>query len=223
MSDIVCPICLGQSFVEFRGRENAQCVSCNSLERHRLFKLFLLWIGSSHSNLFLSTVGPLEKLAEYESWLTVERLEKIDEITMSAVEANNTCVFLENIVGFKEIEPIEVQRIRTMMSSGALMAFTCHSGFEEKRKSDVTKLLGNDVNHIHFDPRAVYGESVSEEFALNLGSMRRGRGDIYYYQSECVETDIEQEQTDRTTLKSFDEEVISDHCEGDYSKQWSHS
>ncbi len=181
MSDVTCPICLGQCFTDFRGREYAQCMDCSSLERHRLFKLFLAWLTPVRSRLLLSTPGPLTKIDRFQQGMSVERLEKLDPSSLSKADGHDTLVFLDNMVGFEEIEEDCIRRVRALMEVGSLIAFTVHSGFEQKRQTELFELFGRDVECQHFDPRAIYAENVSDRFGLNLGTRRYGRGDIHFW------------------------------------------
>ncbi|WP_169727425.1 hypothetical protein [Granulosicoccus antarcticus] len=113
--------------------------------------------------------------------MSVERLDKHDSSSFSNADGLKTLVFLDNLVGFEEIDDDCKRRVRALMDVGALIAFTVHSGFEKKRQMELFELFGRDVECQHFDPRAIYAENVSDRFGLNLGTRRQGRGDIQFW------------------------------------------
>jgi predicted SAM-dependent methyltransferase len=64
----ICPICSGTEFREFRGRENAWCVGCHSLERTRYIWLYLKKLNILNKSSVVFHFGPekgvSDKIAE---------------------------------------------------------------------------------------------------------------------------------------------------------------
>ena len=174
-----CPICSGSSFSEFRGRENAQCGSCQSLERHRTFTLFMLWVEESFSKLVLSSPSSVKRADQITDGVQIDFLESL-KIKSSESNAATTMVFLDNVVGFREINRDQRQMIRALSEEGATVAFTCRSGSIEKQRSNVDSLIGRKHEIRHFDPRDAFGDAASVQFRLGLDSNVPGNSDIFF-------------------------------------------
>lgn len=178
MNDPICPVCLGRSFSDFRDRKSVRCVSCQSLERHRSFWLFMLSTGQTRSNVVVSSYEPFRGTANVERRLNIEHLSSFDA---RSADLSDTFVFLDNLVGFEDIETVLKEKLRSMVDGGALMAFTCHSASRDVQNRDLVEILGRPVEHEHFDPRVAYGEQASEQFRLELRPGRPGKSDIFHY------------------------------------------
>lgn len=191
MSRPMCPICLGQNFLDYRGRLQTQCSTCHSLERHRSFKLFMLWAGPTYSNVFLtSSSNPFAHACLPDQQPNIQLLGDVDPESITEDSAKNTVVFLENKVGFKDIESHIKAKIKTLISKGSLIAFTCHTSCND-RSSALSELFEHRIDCSHFDPKNIYGSNISEHCKLSLSKNASSISDIYYFTAKSTEPVLE--------------------------------
>lgn len=191
MSESVCPICLGQRFSDYRGRRQTQCDSCQSLERHRSFRLFMLGINSTYCNLILTTpVSPLRILDNVEDGLKIHRLDRLDLDVYTEQQIKSSVVFLENKIGFEELEQSQTKKLEVLIDGGALVAFTCHANCMEIKDRVLVNLLGGKIESYHFNQRELFGDEISDRCRLHLKSRKLSMNDIFYFTKYSPNTDI---------------------------------
>lgn len=165
---LVCPVCLGSDIVEFRGRAHAQCVTCESLERHRLFWLFVLSLRLPNPHLILSAAGKFKRELRVHTSARVESLKAFDSDVEVGEYGAETIVFLDNVVGFGKMEERLESSVARLVLDGVILAFTCSQGVVNTSEITSPTLRRSLMNARKFDPSEYFGTDV---FSLcGLGS-----------------------------------------------------
>lgn len=183
MSQAICPICLTCSFSDYRSRQQAQCNSCMSLERHRSLKLLMLNLDSSFTNLvILEAIQPFDKFIDSSITKNVLHIDEFSESHVSNGDLSKTLIFIDNKIGFHNIDGATMQKLTKYSKQNAMIVFTCRGGYIDQHQTTLSTFIRDFKNIQQFNPCDSIGKNASMQFMLNVSKKRPGMNDIFYYQ-----------------------------------------
>lgn len=197
-----CPICGGRSFRDFRGRSAVLCGDCGSLERHRIFGLFLMerlptLADRSVHLLDPAPFGPLRRIAP-------DLFRVTPLAALPAAQPLDALLLAQQFEGLGQPVADFLAEMRRIVSPDAFVAFTfpVTPGVESYRCATTAVDAGPPRRVEQFGPRALtwfatlpgwqvsewrpeafFGDTISVDAALRYSSPGGKPGNMLYVAS----------------------------------------
>ena len=170
-----CCICNGRLFDDFRGRANAKCKVCGSLERHRSFVLALLSLQVT-SKTHVAILQPDENAPRYTGYIeNLVPLRIISESDLRRDDMEFDIIYHDHILkttflGFESYGPL-IAHVNRMLKPGASQLVSpapmeALRGLLSESGGLVASADGGSYSLELFDPVKNFGPDISKSCVL---------------------------------------------------------
>lgn len=114
-----CPICGGTTFIEFRGRPNSQCSSCNSKERHRRIYLAILPLAPGLAGEGIISIGTDAMPSYINEEIQIRNVKTLAEVE----DGNKYSVFVATKTSYESADEGFIARVIELADAKASIIF----------------------------------------------------------------------------------------------------